>query len=228
MAKKKNKSTLPGGGQKTKGRAKRPLGKRAAAVHKNVAKVLASKKAKNLAGKKANKARRENPGVDDPTYVGFHGRNADELVEVVEDLHQHEFLPGLGKLERFEVITADSKYKVPILFGKDVYLCRNKRPKNGPDKNPQLFIRGGDQSVKNLGEFGVKVVHESNVLGTIYSVDYFTRKDHLRTEDGGTAVYRHKFGGRGSPLPTLVYDARNEKLEISGGGYTIPDEGIDH
>ncbi len=32
------------------------------------------------------------------------------------------------------------------------------------------------------------------ILGALTCVVYFTTKDHLRPEDGGTANYKHKFG----------------------------------
>ena len=97
-----------------------------------------------------------------------------------------------------------------------------------------MRIRGGDQAV-NLRDFGIDTVHELEILGLATRVQYFTTKTHLRPEDGGTAVYDHKFGGmvrvRGkrkrSPLPTMVYDSVNRMLQFAGGGYSMPPEGID-
>jgi hypothetical protein len=87
----------------------------------------------------------------------------------------------------------------------------------------QLYIEGGDQSV-DLRDFGIKTPHEKEILGHVTDVWYFTTKDHLRPEDGGTAIYHHKFG---KIKPTMIYDVPNQLLEFAGGGYTIPDEGID-
>jgi hypothetical protein len=153
-------------------------------------------------------------------------------------------LPGIGKLVFLEVapvdggplvvIGADPKtadYKTSGFRG--ALLASNEKVAGKPR---QLFIRGGDQSV-DLKVFGIRSPHEREVLGAVVRVGYFTTKDHLDPRDGGTAPYIHKFGftrknGRhvrlaGSRLPMLVYDARNKLLEFAGGGYTIPDEGID-
>jgi hypothetical protein len=215
-------------GSKKKGRSPK-LGKRAAAVRRKVAK---------------------NPGRRNPvesaaeTYRGFHGREPEEIITVKETLHEHTVLPGIGKLVFLEVapvdggplvvIGADPKtadYKTSGFRG--ALLASNEKVAGKPR---QLFIRGGDQSV-DLKVFGIQSPHEREVLGAVVRVGYFTTKDHLDPRDGGTAPYIHKFGftrknGRhvrlaGSRLPMLVYDARNKLLEFAGGGYTIPDEGID-
>jgi hypothetical protein len=98
---------------------------------------------------------------------------------------------------------------------------------------------GGDQKV-NLADFGIREPHEKEALGAVRAVWYDTTKVHLAPEDGGKAVYHHKFGGpkhkaggandwgsKGPRLPMLMYDVRNKLLEFAGGGYTLPDVGID-
>lgn len=200
-------------------------------------------------GKSKNGRRRANRGRRNPldgalaTYEGFHGRPSEEIVEVTTELHEHSHLAGIGDLVKLVIVTDDGAKVIIQKFedsrGNPAILCQNERPKHGEYK-PQLFIEGGDQSVR-LSDFGIfEPYHEMEVLGRCRNVYYYTRKDHLGS-DGGTATYNHKFGGmrevkgRGgkarrkrSPLPTILYDTRNRLLSFAGGGYTIPDEGIDN
>lgn len=197
-----------------------------------------------ILAKKAYKAgRKKNPRNPVDTaqerYQSFHGRPSEELVDIVTPLHEHSVVAGIGDLKKLEVITADG-HKVIIKnfgvnrHGQPAYLTMNEAA-------TQLFIDGGDQSV-NLEDFGIlEPYREWETLGQVKQVWYFTTKDHLGA-DGGTATYRHKFGGVGeyrvpstgrmvrkrSRLPDLIYDVRNQLLYFSGGGYTIPDEGIDN
>ena len=200
-------------------------------------------------GQDNRRRRKKNRGRRNPldgalkTYEGFHGRPSEEIVEVTTELHEHSHLAGIGDLVKLVIVT-DSGAKVVVQKfeddrGNPAILCQNERPKHG-EYRPQLFIEGGDQSVK-LSDFGIfEPYHEMEVLGRLRNVYYYTRKDHLGA-DGGTATYNHKFGGmrevkgRGgkirrkrSPLPTILYDTRNHLLSFAGGGYTIPDEGIDN
>ena len=185
--------------------------------------------------------RRKNRGRGNPIegarqrYDAFHGRPSEETVEVSTPIHEHSVLSGIGDLVKLVILTEDGgKVVISKLeddSGAPAILCQNEAA-------TQLYIEGGDQSVK-LADFGVyEPYHEKEVLGRCRNVYYFTRKDHLGSE-GGTAIYNHKFGGtrevttaRGkkknkrSPLPTIIYDVRNRLLEFAGGGYTIPDEGI--
>jgi hypothetical protein len=185
--------------------------------------------------RKGNPGRRGNPlqGAE-KRYESFHGRGSEEIVEVSTPIHEHSVLSGIGDLVKLIVVT-ERGHKVVISKLED----RNGNPAllAQNEAATQLYIEGGDQSVR-LSDFGVyEPYHESETLGRVQNVYYFTRKDHLGSE-GGTAIYNHKFGGmrevvvRGktkrkrSPLPFLVYDVRNKLLGFSGGGYTIPDEGI--
>lgn len=192
---------------------------------------------------KKNRGRRNPLDGALKTYEGFHGRPSEEIVEVTTELHEHSHLAGLGDLVKLVIVTDNGAKVVIQKFeddrGNPAILCMNERPKNG-EYRPQLFIEGGDQSVR-LSDFGIfEPYHEIEVLGRCRNVYYYTRKDHLGS-DGGTATYNHKFGGmrevkgRGgkvrrkrSALPTVLYDTRNRLLSFAGGGYTIPDEGIDN
>jgi len=161
--------------------------------------------------------KRKNPAAEAvKAYEDFHGRQPDEMVKVVKHIHYHGHLTGAGKLEKLIVRSLDGE-RVAISGFKGAILSFN-------EKKTQLFVEGGDQKV-DVREFGISdTPHETEVLGEVLAVEYFTRKDHLRPEDGGTAIFHHKFD---KPRPTLVYDVVNKQLIFAGGGYSIPDEGID-
>ncbi len=150
-------------------------------------------------------------------YRGFHGHESKKLTRVITPIHEHKYLAGLGDLRKLVIVTANKKYRVKVKFTKPYPLLSMNEDRT------QLFIDGGDQSV-NVSDFGIRNAHEKEVLGQLTDVYYFTTKDHLRPQDGGKAVYHHKFG---KIKPTMVYDVRNKLIEFAGGGYTIPDEGID-
>ena len=150
-------------------------------------------------------------------YEKFHGRRRDVVLDIIEPMHFHKHLSGIGDLVGMQVLQLNGRAKVTLKFDAGSVLAQN-------EKRNQLFIRGGDQSV-DLKDFGITGPrHESEVLGLVIWISYYTRKDHLAPKDGGEAVYKHRFGRR---KPTLIYDTVNKKMELAGGGYDIPDEGID-
>jgi len=177
--------------------------------------------------KRIPKQFRKHPGVKsnpanpvpaaEERYQSFHGRPSERLVKVRTTLHTHDVLAGIGDLRKLRIKSKNGHWKVTVKFSKPYPILSMN------EAATQLYIEGGDQSV-NLKDFGIKTAHEKEVLGEVTDVWYFTTKDHLRPEDGGTAVYHHKFG---RIKPTMIYDVPNELLEFAGGGYTIPDEGID-
>lgn len=150
-------------------------------------------------------------------FVKFHGHRAEKILDITEKMHVHDHLSGIGDLVGMQILQPNGLAKVTLKFDDGSVLAQN-------EKRNQLFIRGGDQSV-NLKDFRIAGPHhELEVLGQVIWISYFTRKDHLAPEDGGEAVYRHRFGRK---KPTLIYDTVNKKMELAGGGYDIPDEGID-
>jgi hypothetical protein len=176
----------------------------------------AARKRLGVVGKhaKRNTGKKRNPeSTATQAYVLTHGKQPSETTEVETKLHYHSVLAGMGKLQA--IIFAGGRVK-EIRFGRGTYLAMN-------EKRTQLFIVGGDQSV-NLRDFGITKAHETEILGEVKEVVYFTEKLHLIEKDGGKGPYGHKFS---SPLPTLVYDTRNQLLSFAGGGYSIPAEGID-
>lgn len=199
-----------------------------------IARSFGRKKRKNLFGKKKvtlhlkrsksgkftrrkNKGRANSVPDAEARYQSFHGRPSEQLVKVRTTLHTHDVLAGIGDLRKLKIKSANGRWKVTVKFLKPYPILSMN------EAATQLYIEGGDQSV-NLKDFGITTPHEKEVLGHVTDVYYFTTKDHLRPEDGGTAVYHHKFG---KIKPTMVYDVRNQLMEFAGGGYTIPDEGID-
>jgi hypothetical protein len=176
---------------------------------------------------------RKNAGADDAAaerYQYFHGRPPEKDFTFKTSVHRHGTLSGIGDLKELLILAITGDRQVKVEGFKGAILSQNA-------KGTQLYIKGGDQSV-NLASFGIKTAHEQEILGALLNVVYFTTKDHLMPEDGGTANYKHKFGGegrmkryafgkKGSRLPLVGYDVRNKLLSIQGGGYEIPAEGID-
>lgn len=180
---------------------------------------------------KANPSRKRRNPEDSAAaaYREFHGKEPSVVIDVETPLKHHSVLAGLAKLKYLEVARACDGRQVTISFGKGTYLTEN-------EARNQLFITGGDQSV-NLKAFGISVPHESQVLGKVAAIGYYTDKQHLVAKDGGKGIYDHPFGYtrrgnkevrvRQSDPPTLIYDTRNKLLSFAGGSYTIKPEGID-
>lgn len=172
---------------------------------------------------RGRKRKRKNPGrlntaeAAEQFYEGFHGEPSKHSVKIETPIHWHKHTGGIGELRKLKIKSANGFWRVTVKFSKPYPIL------SAAENRKQLFIDGGDQSV-NLRDFGIKTPHEKEVLGQVTDVYYFTTKKHLRPEDGGTAIYHHKFG---RVKPTIVYDVPNQLMEFAGGGYTIPDEGID-
>lgn len=163
-------------------------------------------------------------------YEYFHGRPPEKDFVIKTPIHRHGVLSGIGALKELLILAITGDKQVKLEHFKGAILSET-------EKGTQLYIKGGDQAV-NLKDFGISQPHEMEILGALVNVVYFTRKDHLRPEDGGTANYKHKFAGegrtkkyvfgkKGARLPMVGYDVRNKLLSIQGGTYTIVAEGID-
>ena len=165
-------------------------------------------------------------------YEYFHGRPPETDTVIKTPIHRHAVLSGIGELKELLILAISGDRKVRLEGFKGALLAET-------EKGTQLYIKGGDQSV-NLKDFGITDPHESEILGALLNVVYFTTKDHLIPEDGGTANYKHKFvneklraprkyvfGQKGARLPMVGYDVRNKLLSIQGGTYKIVAEGID-
>jgi hypothetical protein len=178
------------------------------------------------AGKK--RAKRGNPAeAAAEVYEEFHGRPSEEVVTVTEKIHYHKNLAALGELRTLVVLTREGKRITMRARSPKPLLCTNEA------KN-QMFVRGGDQAVADLSIFGIRTAHEVETLGKVVELAYFTRKDHLGDE-GGEAIYFHVAGETNENgkrkmagwAPDLIYHTIDERLEFSGGSYTIRAEGVD-
>jgi len=185
------------------------------------------KKQKANPGAFARMLKKMNPAAASAeVFEDFHGHKPNEEVIITKTVHHHEHLASLGELISLEVWGID-KQGHTIKGFKKALLCSNE------DRN-QLFVEGGDQRI-NLADYGIRKEHETETLGQVLSIVYFTNKTHLG-EEGGKAPYAHKFrqvnqDGRHVTIkparyPDLIYDVRNEQLLFSGGSYKILREGI--
>jgi hypothetical protein len=57
-------------------------------------------------------------------------------------------------------------------------------------------------------------------LGRLEAITYSTKKGKTR------AHWEHAFGEEGGKRPRLAMDARNRRLHVVGGDYTVEDRGI--
>jgi len=155
--------------------------------------------------------------------AGFHGREPVEAIDVITEEHYHDYLADCGELVSLDILAPDSDHEaIPLEGFNGAHLAMS-------ENRDQLFIEGGDQAVppEELQKYGIDIatLHEREVLGPLAGVTYYTTKFHLG-EEGGKADYTHLFGEEGGLLPVLIYRTRDALLEIAGGSYTIPDEGI--
>jgi hypothetical protein len=203
---------------------------------------------------KSNRKRKRNTvAASELAYAGFHGREPEFDTYIETPIHEHKNLPAIGELCWLVIRCQDEDgedYDVRLEDFDGAFLCMNEQR----NTYPQLFIEGGDQGV-DLKEFEIgPPLHENETLGRLVCVAYYTTKDHLGEKDGGEAEYVHvieppldddefdEWGLKeldmtwddveeeteGSTGPDVIYDTRNHLLLLSGGSYSLPDEGIDH
>ena len=200
------------------------------ALQKGLSKKPGSAPLKSFARKWAKGKRNPKNPLDtsQSAYEGFHGEKPKGSVTVQERAHFHTHVWAVGKLVLLKIQLPPDRRQpgysnvVDVEFDYD----RKKDPAflTANESRDQLFIDGGDQAV-DLKVFGIDTPHEKELLGYLKSVWYFTDKKHLGNE-GGLAIYKHKLGEEGGELPAVVYRVRDKRLEIVGGSYTIPDEGV--
>jgi hypothetical protein len=179
------------------------------------------------------KAGKRNPGKRNPedtaveAFTGFHGEEPSGAVAVQEREHYHTHVWEIGRLVLLRVKLPpdrhESGYKNTVDVEFDHEAPKPARLTANEDRT-QMFITGGDQSV-DLAAFGIEVEHEKELLGYLKDVWYFTDKKHLGKQ-GGRAIYKHKLGEEGGELPAVIYRVREKHIEVVGGSYTIPDEGV--
>ena len=160
-------------------------------------------------------------------YEGFHGEKPKGSTTVQEREHFHTHVWEIGRLVMLKIQLPSDRRQPGLSSIVEIefeYEGKNPARLTANEKRNQMFVDGGDQSV-NLKTFGVETRHEKELLGYLKEAWYFTDKKHLGNQ-GGRAVYKHKLGEEGGELPAVVYRTLDKKLEIVGGSYTIPNEGV--
>lgn len=151
-------------------------------------------------------------------YEAFHGTPSTEVVEIVEELHEHSNLATLGVLRELKVITPTNLDACIAFESNCPFLSSN-------EDGTQLYVRGGEQAVdlSALKLDGDKWFKDLMVLGVCYEVTYQTEK---RFHKFKLIDYYHALGEEGGEKPMLIYDTMNDLLTIAGGQYQIRPEGI--
>lgn len=173
----------------------------------------------------------------------FHGRDIQNVEDLVEDEEYIDKVAVLGELEQLIIVCPDEKHFLPIEFkakkdmgvgisGKDdnvVMLCCDPGGK-------QLLLYGGDQSlplddenvVDDLELSAEEIDKQFINIGRIKSITYFADKHHLQgpSYQKKGCSYEHQFGEEGGVCPDLFYDSLNARCLIVGGSYTVEDVGI--
>ena len=171
-----------------------------------------------------------NPSIADAAELSqqFHGRAANEVLEVTDTFQSRTNLTMLGCLVELELL-CDNRSVIPLDFKTSnkkemVYLASD------PAGN-QLYIVGGNQS---LPLEDIETVDSSELekdfvtVGVVHSCSYFTDKHHLSgpvTQKQGE-TYWHVFAEDGGEKPVLVFDKLNKQLQLVGGSYKVKDVGI--
>jgi len=152
-------------------------------------------------------------------YEKFHGRPSEEVIDVVEEVHEHEWLSPLGDLVELCVHT-ETNLKLEMSW--DPQQDNMSTPILAANEDgTQLYIRGGDQSIDlakiKMGD-GTKWHKEKMMIGEIHLVTYRTQKEFDKFVD---TDYFHEVGEVTKERPFLVYDSVSCLMEIVGGQYHI-------
>lgn len=172
--------------------------------------------------------RRRNPEAEaDRMYESFHGRPADQTIEVEEEFHEHDHLATLGvfvnlichTLSGYEVViglseaeSAKQDFDEESADPDTIFLASN-------EEGTQLYLVGGDQEVDlDRIHMGGKWKHDDMILGELVELTYRTRKkfDKFKLTD-----YYHEVGEDSGERAMLRYEPRSKHLYVSGGKYQI-------
>jgi hypothetical protein len=166
-------------------------------------------------------------------YEEFHQMPAKEILEYDETQAMPKYSAVLGDLvaigfdDRTEAgeqldsdrLASDWQKCTHISFaGGDVKLAAD------PDGG-QLLCVGGDQELSEsaLREMGARQSGGRYALGPAYFIVYNARK---AMNGGSFDGYCHKFAENGGRRPSIYYDARQRRMLIRGGSYSVKPEGI--
>lgn len=158
---------------------------------------------------------RRNPESAEAMYETFHGRGHKEILELQEPEPDRK-LASLGLLRSLEIKPVSGREKIWIEFDPPTRLAANAQ-------GTQLFVLGGDQSIRNLQDFGTDTDKEKVELGEAVKVVYRAAKSQT---DFKTTDWEHKFGEEGGRRPIVGYDKSTRRVFILGGSYRIEAPGI--
>jgi hypothetical protein len=204
------------------------------AKRKQVAAVTVRKMRQNPS-KVAGLLRHLGIGIDDENKAellaqDFHGRTANDVLDVEEREIYDDHGAVLGYLEELGILTEDGDSLIPIRFPYDPDDARENVLVVSNPQGTNLEFIGGDQDIDWRSVEGASAHGQYLVgVGPVLTIAYFTDKHHLsgpKSQARGT-VYEHEFGEDDGELPQLVFDRRNRKLLLVGGSYTVKPEGID-
>jgi hypothetical protein len=181
-----------------------------------------------------NKRRRNPEAAAGELATQFHGRAENEITEIRETVHEHEYLAKLATLTCLRINT-ESGYKAEIRFPKpgakknEVYLAAS-------EDGTTMYFTSGEQAVdlKALHMDGKKWQKDLMVLGRVTELEYFTAK---KFDNFVPSIYWHKSKEGLTPDgtkhtivsdvdPILLYDTRSCLLQLAGGQYSVEPAGV--
>lgn len=181
----------------------------------------------------AGAGKRKNPeAAAADLFEVFHGKPATHVEEVVEEVHEHDWLAPLGDLMRLRVDT-ESGYRTDIVFKRT---GTSRVTLSSSEDGTTMYFVGGDQSV-DLDELhmgGDKWRKDLMIIGRLKEFDYFTEKGFdkfiptiyfHKVREGLTADgTRHTIVADKEPI--VLYDLRSQLLQLAGGQYSVREEGV--
>jgi len=140
----------------------------------------------------------------------FHGRPVKKVATYELEEAYQDNLANLGRLLRLDVLLEDES-------ARRFEFNSNVRVMCSPNGRQIQFI-GGKQDLK-LDADGKDMI----TVGLVGEIEYHTAKDF---HDFEPVDYSHEFGEEGGTLPTLLFDALNQRILLSGGTYRVERPGI--
>lgn len=159
--------------------------------------------------------RRKNPSAAEEQgaelFEAFHGRPAEEVLEVFETAAVRKDYVALGPLVSLTVKPKRGQI-FEIKFDDGVMLAADPNGK-------QLYAIGGDQDLSGcIGKLPGDADKDFVDLGEIKTVSYFDRKAEA---DFKPVVWDHQLGEEGGTRPRAVFDQIRKRIYFAGGDYRI-------
>lgn len=165
-------------------------------------------------------------------YESFHGSPSENITDISETVHEHEYLAQLGTLVSITLET-ESGYSATLKFNRTG--ASRVELASSEDCTSMYFV-GGDQSVDlpKLHMGGDKWKKDLMVLGRLKEIEYFTEK---KFDNFAPTVYYHKsregLDSSGTKHvivadqdAVVLYDSRSKLLSLAGGQYKVEDVGV--